>query len=76
MARTPLEEHTMKQSLSGKSVAILVADGFEQVEMTSPRNALEDAGAKTTIVSIKRGSVQGWKHFDKGDTFPVDLTVE
>jgi protease I len=66
----------MKQSLSGKSVAILIADGFEQVEMTSPRNALEDAGAKTTIVSIKRGSVQGWKHFDKGDTFPVDLTVE
>ena len=63
-------------SLSSKRVAILVTDGFEQIEMTSPKEALEKAGAKTTLVSLKRGTVEGWNHFDKGDKFPVDMTVE
>lgn len=62
--------------LKGKSVAILVADGFEQVEMTSPKKALEDAGVKTTIVSLKPGKVQGFNHHDKADAFPVALTVD
>ncbi|HYD00452.1 MAG TPA: type 1 glutamine amidotransferase domain-containing protein [Phycisphaerales bacterium] len=65
----------MPANLSGKTVAILVADGFEQVEFTSPREALEKAGAKTVIVSLKPGRVQGWKHHDKADTFKVDKTV-
>lgn len=65
----------MDKQLSGKSVAILVADGFEQVEMTEPRAALEAAGAHTRIVSPADGRVQGWKHFDKADTFTVDVPL-
>lgn len=61
--------------LRGKSVAILIADGFEQIEMTSPRDALHKAGATTKIIGLKPGKVRGWHHFDKADTFPVDATV-
>ena len=50
--------------LHGKRVAILVAEGFEQVEMTEPKRALEEVGAKTVIVSPAEGEVQGWKHFE------------
>jgi len=65
----------MANELKGKKVAILVADGFEQVELTEPKAALEAAGARTSIVSPSRGRVQGWKHFDKADTFPVDVPL-
>ncbi len=65
----------MAGKLDGKKVAILVADGFEQVEMTKPREALEEAGAETKIVSLKSGQIQGLHHADKGDKFDVDLTV-
>jgi protease I len=61
--------------LSNKKVAILVADGFEQEEMTSPRDALDDAGAKTFLVSPADGEVEGWKHFDKADKFTVDVPL-
>jgi protease I len=66
----------MADKLSGKKVAILVTDGFEQVEMTEPRRALQDAGAETKIVSIKSGQIQGMNHADKGDKFDVDLTLD
>jgi protease I len=66
----------MAKQLDGKKVAILVADGFEQVEMTKPREALDDAGAETKIVSIKPGKVQGVNHDEKGDKFDVDLTLD
>src|SRR5437667_11601899 len=65
----------MARKLDGKKVVILVADGFEQVEMTEPREALENAGAETKIVSLKRGKIQGM-HADKGDKFDVDLTLK
>jgi len=65
----------MAGKLDGKKVAILVADGFEQVEMTKPRDALEEAGAETKIVSLKPGQIQGMHHADKGDKFDVDLAV-
>ena len=58
--------------LQGMNVAILVADGFEQVEMTEPRRALDEAGAETVLVSPKDGRVKGWQHTDWGDEFPVD----
>jgi len=61
--------------LTGKKVAILVADGFEQVEMTEPREALNGAGAETKIVSPKDDQVEGWNHYDKGDKFPVDVRL-
>jgi protease I len=62
--------------LTGMKVAILVADGFEQVELTEPKKALDDAGAETSIVSPAQGEVQGWKHFDKADKFKVDVPLE
>jgi len=66
----------MGRKLNGKKVAILVADGFEQVEMTKPREALDEAGAQTKIVSLKSGKIQGMNHADKGDKFDVDLTLD
>jgi protease I len=63
-------------TLNGKRVAILVADGFEQVELTSPKQALEEAGATTQIVSLKSGKVKGWEHTNWGKEFPVDVTIE
>jgi protease I len=61
--------------LSGKRVAILVTDGFEQVEMTDPRAALEAEGAKTTLIAPKPGKVKGWQHTDWGESFEVDQTL-
>jgi len=66
----------MARKLDGKKVAILVTDGFEQVEMTKPRGALDEAGAETKIVSLKPGKIQGMHHADKGDKFDVDLTLD
>jgi protease I len=59
-----------------KKVAILVTDGFEQVEMTKPRETLDEAGAETKIVSLKSGKIQGMHHADKCDKFDVDLTLD
>ena len=64
------------QILEGKRVAILVADGFEQVELTEPRKALEDAGARTSVVSPSEGSVRGWNHTEWGDEVPVDQPLD
>ena len=65
----------MSASLKGKKVAFLATDGGEQVELTDPREALEKAGAETELVSIKEGSIDGFHHLDKGDTFKVDKLV-
>jgi protease I len=65
-----------KKNLQGKKVAILVAEGFEQVELTGPRQALDEAGAETRIVSPSKGQVQGWNHFNKADTFAVDVPLD
>jgi protease I len=66
----------MSTQLQGKKVAILVAEGFEQVELTQPRDALHSAGAQTEIVSLKPGTVQGLNHIDLGDKLPVDRLVK
>jgi protease I len=65
----------MSAQLNHKRVAILAADGFEQAELEEPMNALEDAGAKVSIVSPKKGKIQGMRHADKGDQFPVDIIL-
>ena len=62
--------------LNDMRVAILVAEGFEQVELTAPRKALDDAGALTILVSPSGDQVQGWNHFDKGDRFDVDVSLD
>jgi protease I len=66
----------MSEELKGKRIAILVTDGFEQVEMTKPRKALDEAGAKTELVSPAKGEVQGWNHDEKADKFPVDKDLD
>ena len=62
--------------LKGKRIAIIAADMVEQVELVEPRKALEDAGAKTELLSIKPGTIQGFNHFDKADEHKVDKLVE
>ena len=66
----------MANQLDGKRVAVLVANGFEQVEMTEPREALDQAGAKTTLISIEGGTVQGMNHDQRADQFPVEKTID
>jgi protease I len=66
----------MNKSLKGKRVAILATDGFEQMELTEPKKNLEDAGAKTEIISIKTGEIKGWDKTDWGKSVKVDKTVE
>jgi protease I len=66
----------MEQTLAGKKVAVLVNDGFEQTEMTGPKEALDRAGAQTVLVSASGGStVKGWKEKEWGDEFFVDCPV-
>ena len=64
------------EALNGLKVAILVTDGFEQVEMTEPRKALDDAGTETQLVSPKDGQVKAWKFTEWGDTFPVNMPLD
>jgi len=65
-----------QDELSGVKVAILVTEGFEQVEMTEPRKALEQAGAIASIVSPKEGRVRAWKFTEWGDEYPVDIELD
>ena len=62
--------------LQGKRVAFLVAnEGVEQVELTEPWKAVEQAGGNPELVSLEKGEVQAFNHLDKGDTFDVDRTI-
>jgi protease I len=64
------------ETLKGLTVAILVTDGFEQVELIEPRKALDQAGAETRVVSPKAGRVRGWKFTDWGDEVEVDAPLD
>lgn len=63
-------------SLNGKRIAFLATDGFEQVELTKPWEAIKSAGAEVVLVSPKEGKIQGMHHDQKGDTFAVDQAVQ
>lgn len=65
----------MSEELNGKKVAILLTDGFEEVEMTSPRQALQQAGAEAVLVSPKKDKVKAWDHTDWGGEYDVDLPL-
>ena len=65
-----------ERELQGKRVAILATDGVEQVELTEPRKALDDAGAYTVVVSPKRGKIKGWQHDHWGDEILVDEELD
>ena len=64
------------ENLKGLKVAILVTDGFEQVELTEPRKALDPAGADTKVVSPKNDRVRGCKFTEWGDELAVDVPLE
>lgn len=66
----------MAKKLNGKRVAILVAEGFEQVELEKPRDALKDEGAETQIVSPESGKVRAWDETDWGSKFGVDVALD
>lgn len=63
-------------TLQGKKVAILVTDGFEQVELLEPRKALDEAGATTKVVSPAGKKLKGWNHKEWGNEVPVDVALD
>jgi protease I len=65
----------MKQDLHGKKVAILATDGFEQSELLEPRQALEDAGATTVVISLEEGEIKAWDEDDWGESVEVDQVL-
>ena len=66
----------MAKVLEGKTIAFLLTHGVEQSELTEPRKALDEAGARTVLISPAAGTVQAMKHKEKGDTFKVDLALD
>lgn len=66
----------MTKQLTNKKIAFLATDGFEQVELTKPWEAIKAAGAEVILVSLKTGEIQGFNHDQKADRFSVDKTVD
>ena len=66
----------MAEQLNGKRIAILATDGFEQVELLKPREALDQAGAETKVISPKSGEIKGWNFTDWGEKVSVDETLD
>ncbi len=66
----------MENQLTGLRVAILATDGVEEAELVEPRKALDEAGATTTLISMKSGKIQSMKHDEKSKKYDVDLTLE
>jgi len=65
----------MANDLKGKHIAFLFTEGAEQVEVTEPLEAVKKAGADVDIVSLEKGEVEMWQHFDKGDKITADVAV-
>jgi protease I len=65
----------MAGRLDGKTIAFLAAEGVEQVELTEPWKAVQEAGGSPELISLEEGQVQAFNHLDKGDTFTVDHAV-
>jgi protease I len=66
----------MAEELKGKKIAFLAAEGVEQVELTEPWKAVEQAGGSPELISVEDGEVQAFNHLDKADTFPVDKAAK
>lgn len=66
----------MSNILKGKKIAFLATDGFEQIELTDPWEALEKEGAELELISLEEGQIQGVHHDKKGDKFDVDKTID
>lgn len=66
----------MGSRLNGRMIAVLATDGVEQVELTEPVAALREEGAQVHVVSDKDKSIQGFRHHDRGDRIPVDVSLD
>lgn len=66
----------MAKPLEGKSIAILATDGFEESELLEPKKALENAGAETSIISLKKGKIKGWSKGNWGKSIDVDFSLD
>ena len=66
----------MPQNLKGKKIAILAAQGFEQSELLKPRQALDEAGAETVVISPTPGKIKGWAMKEWGDEVKVDVPLD
>jgi protease I len=66
----------MGKQLKGKRIAVLVDNGFEQVELVEPKKALEDEGARVDVISPQKGRVRGWQHAKLGDDIAVDAPLD
>lgn len=66
----------MADTLKGKTIAILATDGFEQSELIKPKQALEEAGAQTQVVSPSDGKIKGWDKKDWGKEVQVDIPLK
>jgi protease I len=66
----------MANELQGMQVAILATDGVEQAELVEPRQALDQAGARTVLIAPKSGEIQAMSHDEKADKFRVDQTLD
>jgi protease I len=66
----------MANELQGKKIGFIATAGVEEVELTDPWKAVEEAGAKPELISIADGEVQAWQHFDKRGSFKVDKAIE
>lgn len=66
----------MTGELSDKQIAILATDGFEEIELTNPREALRNAGANTHIVSPKKDNIRAWNHGEWSDDYEVDIKLD
>ena len=64
------------QRAQGRKMAILAADGFEEIELTSPKEAIEAAGGETMIVSTEKGFIHANQHREHGDKYQVDLSLD
>jgi protease I len=70
------EERERMAQLDNLRIAVLATDGVEEAELTGPAKALGEAGAKLDIISNHGGRLQAFKHLDKGDTIPIDKTLD
>jgi protease I len=64
------------ERLDGKTIAFLATDGFEQVELTEPWQAVKQAGAAAVLISLEAGEIRGMNHDEKADRFTVDETID
>ena len=65
----------MTNQLQGRKIAILATDGFEEVELTEPREALEEAAAETHLIAPESGRISAWDHTNWSEDYEVDVTL-